>query len=104
MGKRKNFRKALKGLINTHSMENGSDTPDYVLARYMDDCLKVFDRAVNRREWSRNTTQSTLSPGTIMITGRYGTPIEIGNTGTITNRTVAPLTVGDGVSPLTVGP
>ena len=44
------FRKELEQLINRHSMENGSDTPDYILAEYMADCLAAFDRATQRRD------------------------------------------------------
>lgn len=36
--------------INCHSAENGSDTPDFILAEYLKDCLAVFDKAVNARE------------------------------------------------------
>ncbi len=46
------FRKELENLINCHSKENGSDTPDFILARYMADCLDAFDKAVKTRtEW-----------------------------------------------------
>lgn len=44
------FRKDLENLINQHSKENGSNTPDFLLAQYLCDCLKAFDRAVNNRE------------------------------------------------------
>lgn len=33
-------------------MENGSDTPDYILANYLIDSLEAFDRAcVDRSHW-----------------------------------------------------
>jgi len=44
-----NFRKELKSLINCHSRENMSDTPDYILAEYLMDCLNAFDKATNER-------------------------------------------------------
>lgn len=44
------FEKELTSLINRYSMENTSDTPDYILARYMLSCLIHFNAAVNRRE------------------------------------------------------
>jgi hypothetical protein len=44
------FRNELQKLINSLSKENGSDTPDFILAEYLDDCLKAFDKAVSRRE------------------------------------------------------
>lgn len=43
------FRFHLEQLINAHSMENGSDTPDFILAEYLNNCLKVFDHAVHAR-------------------------------------------------------
>lgn len=44
------FRKELEELINKHSKENGSDTPDFILARYLDNVLQNFDAAVKERE------------------------------------------------------
>lgn len=44
------FRQKLQNLINSISLENGSDTPDFILAEYLNDCLQSFDRAVNARE------------------------------------------------------
>ena len=44
------FREALEHTINCHSAENGSNTPDFVLAQYIADCLAAFDRAVQHRE------------------------------------------------------
>ena len=43
------FEEALRKLINECSMEKGSDTPDFILAQYMKDCLDAFDRAVKER-------------------------------------------------------
>lgn len=46
------FRKELEALLNKHSMENGSDTPDFILAEYLVQCLEVFDGIVKKRkEW-----------------------------------------------------
>lgn len=44
------FRQRLEILINCTSMENGSNTPDYVLAEYLTNCLQAFDLAVRQRE------------------------------------------------------
>ena len=44
------LRRDLSALINRHSKENGSNTPDFILANYLADCLKAFDKAVNLRE------------------------------------------------------
>lgn len=44
------FRKELEQLINRHSVENNSNTPDFVLAGYLTDCLRAFNFAVNYRD------------------------------------------------------
>ncbi len=44
------FGSELVALINRHSLENGSDTADFILARYVIDCIEAFDGAVRRRE------------------------------------------------------
>ena len=44
------FEAELRHLLNCCSRENGSDTPDFVLARYLTACLEAFDTAVERRE------------------------------------------------------
>ena len=44
------FEKELERLINKYSKENGSNTPDFILAKFMNGCLKAFDVAVKRRE------------------------------------------------------
>lgn len=40
----------LREVINCHSAENGSDTPDFILAQYLHHCLNAFDYAVRKRE------------------------------------------------------
>ena len=44
------FRKELESLINSKSLENGSNTPDWILAEFLAGCLTTFDVAVNARE------------------------------------------------------
>ena len=44
------FRKELEHLLNRHSQENGCNTPDFILADYLANCLRAFDTAVNARE------------------------------------------------------
>lgn len=43
------FRSDLQDLLNRHSMENGSNTPDYQLADYLIGCLNALDDAINKR-------------------------------------------------------
>ena len=45
-----NFRNKIEDLINILSLENGSDTPDYVLSEYLTDCLKAYDKAAQMRD------------------------------------------------------
>ena len=46
------FEKDLEILINKHGQENGSNTPDFVLARYLNNCLQAFDDAsLLREQW-----------------------------------------------------
>jgi hypothetical protein len=40
----------LRSVLNRHSIENASNTPDFVLARYLLGCLDAFASAVNERE------------------------------------------------------
>ncbi len=44
------FVTELQQLINCHSKENGSNTPDFILAKYLDCCLTNFNLAVSERE------------------------------------------------------
>jgi hypothetical protein len=44
------FREELEHLINSKSLENGSNTPDFLLAEYLVGCLKVFDSIVAQRD------------------------------------------------------
>lgn len=45
-----NLRSELETLLNSESMENGSNTPDFILAEYLIGCLENFDKTVNARE------------------------------------------------------
>ena len=44
------FIKELEDLINRHSLENGSDTLDFLLANYLSECLGVYSRIVKKRD------------------------------------------------------
>jgi hypothetical protein len=48
--KRPTFFDALQTLINQYSVENGSNTPDFILANFMFKALINFDDAVKHRE------------------------------------------------------
>jgi hypothetical protein len=44
------FEKELEHLLNKYSQENGSDTPDFILAKYLTDCLMAWNNSVCWRE------------------------------------------------------
>lgn len=44
------FRRELMSLINRHSKENGSDTPDFILADHLLASLAAFDHTTKLRE------------------------------------------------------
>ena len=59
-----NFEDALKELINTHSKENESNTPDFILAQYIENCLNAFTVATKQREtWYGNVPFLALMVG-----------------------------------------
>lgn len=46
------FERELAAVLNRRSRENRSNTPDYILARYLIDALGVFETAViARADW-----------------------------------------------------
>lgn len=59
----KTFERELESLINRYSKENGSNTPDFILAQYLLGCLTVWNTCVTEREkWYGRTG---TSPATI---------------------------------------
>ena len=58
------FEKELEALINKHSKENVSNTPDFILASYLRNCLDVFNIAVKEREkwYGREEKQEKTIP------------------------------------------
>lgn len=58
------FRRELASVLNRFSMENASDTPDFLLADYLIDCLRALDTAVRAREryYGREKQPLTVGP------------------------------------------
>ena len=57
------LRKNLEGLLNRYSLENGSDTPDFILAEYLIQCLTAWNVAVKDRErWHGHRVAETGTP------------------------------------------
>lgn len=51
-----NLKLEIRDCINKWSAENGSNTPDFILAEYLIDCLKAWDKNLMRREeWYQAT-------------------------------------------------
>ncbi len=57
------FTKKLTNLLNCTSQENGSNTPDFILAEYLRDCLDVFNNTLQKREkwYGRNISGYTAN-------------------------------------------
>jgi hypothetical protein len=47
---REGFEKELSALLNYHSQEQYSDTPDFILAQFLIGCLEQWNKSVQRRE------------------------------------------------------
>ena len=56
------FKKELTDLINSHSLERPSNTPDHALAEYLCGCLRNYNDAVALRsaDIAMNTSTSKL--------------------------------------------
>jgi len=50
MSEPSSFETDLRTLINSRSRENASNTPDFILAQYLEACLLAFETAVQQRE------------------------------------------------------
>ena len=44
------FKGELTNIINKHSIENKSNTPDFMLAKYLLECLRIYELPTNRRD------------------------------------------------------
>ena len=52
------FEKDLAAVLNKHSIENWSDTPDWVLANYLVCCLYCHQTATQARDALRKTREN----------------------------------------------
>ncbi len=60
------FANDLERLINRFSQENGSDTPDFILAQYLLGCLSAWNDAVKARErWFGRSADALNAAGSI---------------------------------------
>ena len=60
------FISDLEFCINRHSLENASNTPDFILAGFLENCLRAWNQAVQQREthYGRNAAPSQPIPRT----------------------------------------
>ena len=57
------FTERLQHLLNEFSKENNSNTPDFVLAAFMENCLTAFNLATHRREQFYGRSVNTKDSG-----------------------------------------
>lgn len=58
-----NFKKELEQLINKHSIENESNSPDFILAEYLTLCLEAWKRSIkNREKWYGREIPQSKTP------------------------------------------
>ena len=64
MSNRTKFEEELRSLINQHSVEGKSDTPDFILAEYVTRCLDNFADTMKARDhwWGFKTTKMLQTP------------------------------------------
>src|SRR5439155_8608840 len=57
------LRKEIETSINRTSAENGSNTPDFILAEFLTDCLAAFDKAsmADRKSTRLNSSHVAIS-------------------------------------------
>jgi hypothetical protein len=69
----------LASVLNKYSVENESDTPDFILAKYLCSCLDAWNEAVTARDkwwnfkpWGSNETieDSELQGSTDVVSGQ----------------------------------
>lgn len=62
------FEKDLEHLLNKHSMENDSNTPDFILAHFLVECLQCWNDAVPAREnWYGRTPKVIGGTGDVPV-------------------------------------
>lgn len=67
------FLEELQHLINRHSKEHTSNTPDFILAQFLLDSLVMFEIAIQQRErwYGRDATPGHLGTGRLQE-GEHG--------------------------------
>jgi len=63
---RKEFEQELTKLLNKYSIENGCNTPDFILSKYIINCLKNFNVMINSREIWYGRLRQDETPNSIL--------------------------------------
>lgn len=73
------FQKELTELINKHSLENGSNTPDFILAEHLCRCLSDFEQVIKTREawYGRKTSGIEESVDSPAAPVQHTKPVEL---------------------------
>lgn len=50
MRNRAKFMEEVRSAINRYSMEQGSSTPDFLLAEYLLGCLSIYEHTIQKRD------------------------------------------------------
>lgn len=57
------FQDELEALINKHSVEQASNTPDFILAHFLNSCLDAFNHSVVVRDtWHGHDSKIRYTP------------------------------------------
>jgi len=78
--KEESIKRDLAHVINCHSLENGSNTPDFILAEYLYDCLMAFNQTSRKREkWYGRGLSIGLNDTNILETALIDCSIDEGH-------------------------
>jgi len=66
------FKDELRNLINRHSKENDSNTPDFILVGYIENCMSAFTEAIQQREtFHGRDPRPSISNKPLDLTGEW---------------------------------
>lgn len=69
------FEQELTTLINRYSLENGSNTPDYILAAYLRRCMYNYNTTVNERDTWHGKHHAITKLTTELVTDQLKTEV-----------------------------
>jgi hypothetical protein len=71
------FQKELEQIIHKYSIDDESNTPDFILASYVRHCLHAFNDAVRKRDgWCGITNLSYHTPSEAQLTQDFADRLE----------------------------